>query len=261
MQDSKEWRQQIEGTSAESQDSKAAANVRSWLAEALRDGSELQLRYRIGEYDLGKDVEQFLWAFDEAHLRKDPTRKEQLARRRRAYHFLLAGVMANYEYSAAREIRKQLKAAEETFWLRWRHFILWRLMVAAIAGNIALGGSAHWMETTKRFAVDTCGWGVACMSILFLVAPAMLADCFQAPTQVLRNTGEYFLRLRMVLLNALAILLGIFGVQWALAWRYTPPGSAWRDPKIHIMMAAVSLAIGYVLNLFWRERPIAGPGS
>jgi hypothetical protein len=254
------WRSKIEGLTDKSSP-EDAQDVQRWFAEGLTAGSEVQLQYRLGRFLLGADLRRFLWAFDEMHLGKGEKAEEQAARRRRAYHFLLDGMLANYEYSMAHEVRRKLKESGESVWLRWRHFILWRLAAAAVAGNIALGGSSHWLHTTLEFAAVTCWWGVAFVSTSLLVLPAVATEYFQAPTHVLRNKGELFRRLMMVLLNAVCILLAIAVAQWGLVLAYAGPRSGWRDFRIHVMMAAVSVAIGYAVNLIWRDRSIAGPAA
>ena len=255
------WRKTIEGiTNPKAASQEEAILVRQWVAEALKTDSAVNIRYRLGEYALGADVVDFLWAFDKDHLRRQGETDEQArARRRRAYHSLLAGLLANYEFSAAHAVRDQLKESGETWWRRNRHFVLWRLLAGAVAGNVALGGSGTWLAVTKAVARESSWCIVLLVSGTLVVVPAVVSELFQAPPHVLADRGEFWRRLRSVVHNAAWFVLLITGAEWLVGLKYTAAGSMWRDGKVHLMMASVSLAIGYAVTLIWRERSIAGP--
>ena len=89
---------------------------------------------------------------------------------------------------------------------------------------------------------------------------AVLTEWFQAPPHALQHMWK---RLRIVWFNAFGIVFLVGGVEWLLKVVVQPSGDSWKDAgnwKYHLMSASVSLSIGYVVNLIWRERSIAGPG-
>jgi len=234
--------------------------ARDWLKALLTDGSPVNEAYETGRYKLGKDVQDLVWAFDGDLLKCDGRALEDVREiQLRAYSRLMNFLLANYEYRAASAIKGMLRHTHERWWLRNRHFLLWRLLAGAVAGNIALGGSSTWREAVVALSLlPACG--VIAVSLLLIFLPALATELFQAPRHMLHKWSEIMARLRIVWTNALGIVAFVGVFEWLVALNLRT--NSWLvagNWKFHLLSASVSLAIGYVVNVIWRERSIAGP--
>jgi hypothetical protein len=226
-----------------------AAYIRDWVLYALTPGTRVNQAYLYGRFKLGEDMEKCSSAFEENTLEKQ----------RRAYHRLQDFLLAQHEYSAAWQITRKLRNAKESPKYTYRHFIFWRLIAASIAGEIALHGSSPWREivTLPRPGLAVCG-----ISLLLIILPPGLAELFQSPVHALSNFKGLFSRLWMVWFNAIFIVLLLGGFEWLLSTLGCPGCCEWKNTnnwQYHLAAASAAQALGYVINLVWRDRSLAGP--
>ncbi len=233
---------------------KAPLQVTKWFHEALAPGTPEWQAYRVGLFELGDDVVKYLGAFDEFAEDK----------RRRAYHRLIEALLAAQEWEAARHVAKALRGElGERAWLSYRHFFLWRILVGAIAGHAVLGGSATWLSAARRLGEAPPIWLIAYCSAVWILLP-LAWEVVMAPPHLWKRFRAVTRRVLTVSVNAVVATGVVAGIQ-LLVWRFVmqpdvPKEWAGMEQVSTVWsMAATSTLLGYVVTLFWRDRPLAGP--
>ncbi len=233
--------------------------TRRWIEDAMTAGSRVNTAYVYGKFPLGEDAIKCLPAFEYDQMRGQSSDAGKIEdQRARAYHRLQDFLLERHEYFAAWQVAKKLSGIE-CWWYAYRHFFLWRVMAAAIAGDIAFNGSSPWRQMLMAPHGD---WAVGLFSVLLILSPPVFAEAFQAPVHALRYGKERRTRLGIVWLNAVVVVLAIAGAEWILATYACPGCCDWKEVdnwRYHLLAASAAQALGYVINLVWRDRSLAGP--
>ena len=155
-------------------------------------------------------------------------------------------------------IQKKLVNLEH-WWVRLRPFVMWRLLAGTLYGSLVLGGSATWLGMTVAFAAKGWGW-ILFASLVLIFAPVPCLELIQAPPHVWRRPGRLG-RWEFAWVNAVVFAVAICMLQWVL-YGWISPARGWEgvsDLRHHVTTTAMASFLGYVVNLFWREKPIFGP--
>jgi len=240
------------------EESRKPPEVRAWIHAAVKPTTQLYQDYRVyaNAVDIDKDIGEAAFAFGkpcvdpELHLLKGPEAQYIL---RLLWRFLLRDLAICDAPLVSAEL---MGWGEPWYWLCWRRkdYLLPRLFAAVASGFLVLSASSGLFDAIQRLSAHAVG--VALLSLLSVAIVYALA-CAEVQRRVGRRPKKVILR-RGLYVTGLGLLYAIAGgvIEYAAASHLNMP---WMTPRLMIVWSASALLLGFILQLFWEERPLGDP--
>lgn len=230
-------------------------SARQWFYEAVNcPDSPAYKMYASYCFSFADDILQW-----EKNLYRDDEKEFRI----RALHRYTEELLRLYEFSAAGELRKRLKTLGVPFFWRWRPFFFWRVPAGIAVGSAAILSSSGLVEVITNLRAELPCAVVFPASILLMMSVILFFEYVSAPVPLARASAMLWRRWLWV--SAYAAGYGAvagflhYGMSAWLSRACAPKSCSPADPTYVMLFASFSVVLGYLVNLFWRERPVSGP--
>ncbi len=227
------------------------ADVETWFERAvLHDDSKVARLYNRGKFVLGDDILATAKDFQRAFSTHDPEEKQAY---QRALEAVINTLLRQNQFAAAWAVAGLLKNSGAGWLASHRYFFLWRMLACVVAGGVALAGNGGLTDTLKKIASTASDHSLLIAMGIALV-PIVGFEIVIAPSYGKHRLKETCFRLGTILLNGM-VFAGMLGAGQS----FVDTRVGWNSRVEFVQLcAATSLALGYVINLIWRDKSVAG---